>query len=315
MTVAIAICTYNGEKYLATQLDSILQQTQMPDEIVVCDDGSNDATIKILENYKTRYPNVFKIHCNDTNLGYFKNFEKAINLCSSDIIITSDQDDIWKPNKIEVTKRYFKENPHHDGVFNDLEIIGENGQIIEPSYLNWKNISYDFIQKHIVDNTLLVQQQGLGSFILGCALAIRKSAIEKYDLKNFTLAHDLYISQKLSAKNKLGFIPQALSQYRQHDNQVCGLRAASKQTHTATTTVAEASNLFHTMVGGYLLAVRQYSTLYPDENVKTAVIYHTFIKQRNAYLKKLPLFTRKKYILQCIRHSYLDLQPADFFKF
>ena len=314
MSISVAICTYNGEKYLHEQINSILSQTVTPNEIVVCDDGSTDRTLEILAEHSNQNPGLFKIIRNETNLGYFKNFEKAIYSCSHDIIITSDQDDIWKPNKIELTKHFFSENPQFDAVFNDLEIINNDKIILEPSYLNWKRISYEFVEKNIEESTLFVQQQGLGSFVLGCALAIKKSALEKYQLKNFDIAHDYYISQKLSAKGKLGFIPQTLSQYRQHEEQVCGLREALEKAENSEEKKVELTK-FQQIVWPYLSSVQKYQELYPNEDVKKSSIYAIFLAKRNEYLASLSFIERKKYILQCARHQYLDLQLKDVFKY
>ncbi|KQS95219.1 glycosyltransferase [Chryseobacterium sp. Leaf394] len=313
MKISVAICTYNGEKYLAEQLDSILSQTVKADEIVICDDGSKDGTVEMLQQYQRQHPALFKIMINETNLGYFKNFEKAIYSCTGDTIITSDQDDIWKLNKIEATQSFFLENPEFEGVFNDLEIINNGKKILEPSYLNWKHISYSFIEENIKNNTLFLHQQMLGSFVLGCALAVKRSALKQYGLSNFEIAHDYFIAQKLASKGKLGFIPATLSSYRQHDEQVCGLREAFRNPEEKDSQKSVAS-AFHQIVGPSLLAVKKYQQLYPDEDVKKTPVYSFFIENRNTYLSELSFFQRKKYILQCVRHRYLDLQLTDLFK-
>jgi len=97
--VSIAMITYNGEKYLEQQLDSIYSQTHKNIEVIVCDDKSSDNTINILKKYE-KYHNL-KYYINETNLGINKNFAKAFSLCNGDFIAPSDQDDIWKENKIE----------------------------------------------------------------------------------------------------------------------------------------------------------------------------------------------------------------------
>lgn len=313
MKISVALCTYNGEKYLAAQLDSILNQTVKAHEIVICDDGSKDLTIQILQHYDRLHPGLFKILSNEKNLGYSRNFEKAISNCTADIIVISDQDDLWHENKIEKTRNFFSQNPNADGVFHDLEIINDDQKILEPSYLNWKDISYDFVKENINSGQLFIRQQTMGSFVLGCALALRKSALEKYELRGFEIAHDYLISQKLAAKSKLGFIPETLSKYRQHEDQVCGLREAFNNPEK-TEDDRELSE-FHKQVGPSLLAIKKYSHLYPNEDVKKTDIYRIFTVNRNRYLMNLPFFERKKYILQCIRHQYLDLQITDLFKY
>ena len=110
--VSVAMTTYNGEKYLREQLDSIYSQTMVPDEVVVVDDCSTDGTITILEEYKQKYG--LKYYQNQFNIGYNKNFERAIGLCKGEYIALSDQDDIWLPEKIEHTYKKLKEYPENE---------------------------------------------------------------------------------------------------------------------------------------------------------------------------------------------------------
>lgn len=315
MNISVAICTYNGEKYLAEQLESIIQQTVQPTEIVICDDGSKDATMKILQYYKEQYPGIFKIHINETNLGYFKNFEKSIYLCSQDIIVTSDQDDIWKAEKLEETLNFFKNNADKDAVFNDLVLVNDDETILEYSYLNWKHIQYKDIIDSVKNDELFIKVQMQGSFILGCALAIRKSALKKYDLKNFTVAHDYEIAQKLSFKNKIGFIPKTLSFYRQHEDQVCGLREGELKTSSKINEISPEKKDFNEIVWPYLSSLQTSKKLFPQEDIQKTDLYSKFLKQRNLYLKKLNFLNRKKYILQCVKHQYLDLKFTDIFRY
>lgn len=100
MTLSLVIATYNGARFLREQLDSIYQQTHLPDEVVVCDDGSTDGTVAILEEYKQRYGLIYAV--NKQSLGVNGNFFKAMALCTGDVISICDQDDIWFPNKLEV---------------------------------------------------------------------------------------------------------------------------------------------------------------------------------------------------------------------
>ena len=95
MRISIAMTTYNGSKYLNDQLKSFSQQDQAPDELIVCDDGSSDNTIKILEKFSLNAPFDVKIYQNESNLGFTKNFENALSKCTGDLIFLSDQDDIW----------------------------------------------------------------------------------------------------------------------------------------------------------------------------------------------------------------------------
>ena len=110
LTSSIAMCTYNGEKYLQEQLDSLTAQTRLPDELVVCDDCSTDSTVEILETFSKRAPFPVRIFRNEKNLGYNKNFEKCALKCNYDIIFYCDQDDIWQSNKIEIVLNNLEKN-------------------------------------------------------------------------------------------------------------------------------------------------------------------------------------------------------------
>ncbi|HIE59179.1 MAG TPA: glycosyltransferase, partial [Hydrogenothermaceae bacterium] len=94
MRISIALATYNGDTYLQDQLNSYIAQERLPDEMVVCDDVSKDETVAILEAFQKVAPFEVQIIKNETNLGYTKNFEKALSLCSGDIVFFSDQDDV-----------------------------------------------------------------------------------------------------------------------------------------------------------------------------------------------------------------------------
>lgn len=99
--ISIAMATYNGEKYLRKQIDSILDQTIQDFELIVCDDCSTDTTWNILLMYQLQDSRI-KCYRNEENLGFKKNFEKAIGLCSGEYIALSDQDDIWTEKHLQV---------------------------------------------------------------------------------------------------------------------------------------------------------------------------------------------------------------------
>lgn len=310
MKVSVALCTYNGERYLAEQLDSIMKQTVPVGEVVITDDGSQDNTLAILAGYQAKYPGMFRIFQNETNLGFIKNFEKAIRLCEYPVVIISDQDDLWENNKVAETVNFLEENQQFDGVFHDLKLI--DGQATQPSYLNWKGISHKDIINEIESHRLFESLVKRGSFILGCALAIRKEALQKYGMEDFPMAHDYYMVQKLSSKNKLGFIPESLSSYRLHPGQVYGLRYESEKKKEKKMTDPE--KYFKEEVWLYLKILERYRQINPGEDETDTGIYHQFTQKRDAYLKMLGFRERKLYMLKCIRHRYLYLTLTDLFR-
>lgn len=113
MTVGIAIALYNGARFLEAQLDTLRQQTCPPDQVVLCDDGSKDDTVAVVRNYIEKHglQDRWKLYLNEENLGYAKNFYKAMSLCNTDLIYMCDQDDLWKADKLEKMNGVMADHP------------------------------------------------------------------------------------------------------------------------------------------------------------------------------------------------------------
>src|ERR1044072_5158133 len=125
MNLSIALCTYNGAAYLNEQLESFAAQTRTPDELVISDDQSTDDTLRLIEEFAAtaRFP--VQLSVNESNLGTPKNFEKAISLCRGDVILLSDQDDVWHRDKLESVERMFEAKPQLSLVFSNAELVDE----------------------------------------------------------------------------------------------------------------------------------------------------------------------------------------------
>ncbi|MDP9387771.1 MAG: glycosyltransferase family 2 protein [Actinomycetota bacterium] len=121
--LAVAMCTYNGERHVAEELDSFVQQTRLPDELVVCDDRSTDGTVEIVEAFAERAPFEVRLYVNDENLGYTKNLERAISLTTGDFVALADWDDVWMPQKVGRLVDAFTNSPTVGLVLSDAEIV------------------------------------------------------------------------------------------------------------------------------------------------------------------------------------------------
>ncbi len=227
MKISVALCTFNGFKYLRKQIDSILNQHgAIPDEIIICDDKSKDDTLKILTEYKILYPNIFKIYVNEINLGSTKNFETAISLCSGDYIFLSDQDDIWKNNKIQKVLEVFNKNPDAEGVFSNADLIDKDNNQIKDLTI-WDSIF--FLEKELtkpIDLFDVVSKNG--NVVTGATLCITKSVKDFIFPFHTDMLHDEWIANLLAIRNTLYYSDENLISYRLHSNQQVGMKNINK---------------------------------------------------------------------------------------
>jgi len=215
MKISICLCTYNGSKYLTEQLESLKNQIVKADEIIVCDDGSTDNTIEILNKYKDILN--IKLFINASSLGVTKNFEKSISLCSGDIIFLCDQDDIWEKNKIEKMSSAFIDKNVGLVLCNGILIDEKNKQI--KNYTLWNVFGIDKIDKENFTTNILINKP----VFTGMAMAFRTD-LKKYILPISKNAfHDEWIGFISSYKSKVCFLEEELVRYRIHKNQKVGI--------------------------------------------------------------------------------------------
>lgn len=225
MKISVALCTYNGEKYLKKQLDSILNQTIKVNEIVVCDDISSDNTVAILNEYKKEYPDLFSININSLNLKSNKNFEKAIQLCTGDFIFLSDQDDLWRNDKVEKTLEVFKNNPTAEGVFSNASLIDNNDQILFKDISLWDSVYFfesEIIKPLDLHRLLLLK----GNYLTGATLCIKKEVKDfcfPFQTLDKIFLHDEWFAYLLSERKTLFYSTEHLISYRIHTNQQMGV--------------------------------------------------------------------------------------------
>lgn len=224
------MCTYNGEKYLQEQLESIAWQTRLPDELVVCDDGSIDNTVEILNAFATIAPFPVHIFVNDINLGSTKNFEKAISLCKGDIIALSDQDDVWYSDKLMCIERVFLESAEVGLVFTDADIVDD--KLNAMSYSLWEAINFNKRKQKKVLNGKALEFLIKGNFVTGATMAFHSKYKDIIlpipdDLLLHIWVHDGWISILIASVGRITFLPKRLIKYRQHSSNQAGLKGVT----------------------------------------------------------------------------------------
>src|ERR1700741_2364768 len=168
MKISVAMCTYNGADFLPAQLESILAQSRKPDQIVVCDDGSTDETRAVLERFERESPDVILLRFNKKNLCSVKNFEQAIQLCNGDVIALSDQDDIWRQDKLQLIEQAFSKSST-GLVFSDADIVDENLKPLDRRM--WNEVGFDAHKKKLLRNGRALEVLTPGWTVTGATMA------------------------------------------------------------------------------------------------------------------------------------------------
>lgn len=221
MRKSIALCTYNGEKFLKEQLNSYQNQSRLPDELIVCDDCSTDLTLEILDAFAKSAPFDVKIILNERNLGYTKNFEKAVENCSGDIIFFSDQDDIWMPEKTEIFENKFLSDEKIGFIYANAEVVDETLNYIGTL---WGLKDFDLKKQYRFESDNNFKHLMRFGGVSGSSCAFRakyKSLIIPFP-ENLPYGHDNWTSLVISAVAKTTLIDTNLIKYRQHNLQASG---------------------------------------------------------------------------------------------
>jgi glycosyltransferase involved in cell wall biosynthesis len=225
MKLSVAMCTYNGSKFIHEQLISIIKQSRLVDEIIIFDDCSTDATVEIINMYVEKYPGLIQLFQNKKNLKSTKNFENAISQCSGDYIFLADQDDIWDYYKVEKIIAKFEGNESLEGIFTNGKLIDDNNETI-PNTDMWE--SFCFFEKNLekpVDLLCLLKHHA--NMVTGATLCIKKSIVDLIlpfpDLTKKKFYHDEWIALILASRNSLDYINEHLISYRIHSSQQIGV--------------------------------------------------------------------------------------------
>lgn len=210
--VSVCITTYNGEKYINEQLNSILSQLSENDEVIITDDISSDHTVDIIKSLNDKR---IKIYINDKKLGATANFNKSLSKASGDVIFLSDQDDIWLDNKVKICLGILE---IYDLVETNCKVVDENLNVIHESYFDVVGSGKGFV-KNLYKSTYL-----------GCCLAFNRKVLEASlpIPNNLMMYHDWWIGFIAERKFKVYFENEPLLLYRRHGNTTSSTVGKSK---------------------------------------------------------------------------------------
>jgi glycosyltransferase involved in cell wall biosynthesis len=214
MKVSVAMATYNGEKYLKQQIDSILSQLGSDDELIISDDQSSDQTLSIIKKYISEDHRV-KLFMNEEK-GVTSNFENAIKRTQNEIIFLSDQDDVWKPEKVKTVKDYYEKNPTIQMIMSDITVVDNQLNTTIESFYEYRG-SRAGVLKNIIKNSYI-----------GCAMSFKKELKMKIlPIPRNVPMHDMWIGLVADMNKSALLIPEKLIYYRRHDATVTSVENTS----------------------------------------------------------------------------------------
>ena len=298
--VDILLATYNGEKYLREQIDSILNQTYEDFNLIISDDCSKDSTVEILEEYAKKDSRI-TIYKQEKNLGVIANFEFLLSKVESEYFMFSDQDDIWNANKIEKTLNKLKQTDS-DVVFTDLLVVDDKLNTLYNSYWELKGLKNKIIKYNGFDALYL------NNYVTGCTMLMKKEVIRKaLPLPKTTkyVLHDYWIALIASQSGKISYLNEPTIKYRQHKNNKIGSKTRTERIKT----LSEIRNLFIQVKKEHFEAFIENEDRFETDEIKVlnrrALEYyknlekHKYISFKSwGLFKKLYKYEDKKYTLE-----------------
>ncbi len=218
--ISVAMTTCNGERYVGEQLRSIVTQSRLPDEVVVCDDRSVDQTLRIVEAVLADVPFRVEVIVNSERVGVVANVEQAIRRTTGDLVILADHDDVWRPNKLSRLADRFETEPEVGAVFSNAMIIDQNSRATGKELWSSAGFSAARRSQWRTDPVGVLMR---GNVVTGAALAFRAS------LKTLVLPiprqgwHDLWIACLIAATSRVDALDEVLLDYRVHGGNAAGL--------------------------------------------------------------------------------------------
>ena len=230
--IDVLLATYNGDRYLEEQIDSILAQTNHDWRLLIRDDGSQDGTVSIIQRYVSSHPEkIRRIVDEEGNLGYAQNFMELMTHSTSEYVMFCDQDDVWLPNKIElsldVMKHAEKSYPNKPVlVCTDLTVVDDKLNLISQSFYYCAKYSSATIKDVC---TAMVEP-----CVMGCTMMINKQAKEvSMPMSKEAIAHDWWIPIRVALHGKIVYCSVPTILYRQHAHNCAGMRARNLRYYLA----------------------------------------------------------------------------------
>ncbi|TDW30699.1 glycosyltransferase involved in cell wall biosynthesis [Cryobacterium psychrophilum] len=220
--VSVALCTHNGAEFLGAQLHSILNQTRVPDEIVISDDASTDATLSLaLEIFGDRTAPALTVMQNSTALGVTANFAQALAACSGDLLALCDQDDVWSPVKMEQMLAEFAGRPGLLLLHSDARLVGQDGEPMGATLFGALSLSAE--EKRSVHQGIAFSVLLRRNIVTGATAMLRRELLERAEPFPASWVHDEWLAMIAAATGEMDMLEAPLIDYRQHGRNEIGV--------------------------------------------------------------------------------------------
>lgn len=224
-SVEVALATFQSERFLRQQLDSLFAQTEQGFTVLIADDGSRDATVEIIAEYARRYPGRIRVVAHDRQAGgALGNFARLIDHATADHLFLCDHDDVWLPNKIELSlaRMALLADTHGDEVpllvHTDLVVVDENLKSLGSSFFRYQNLD------PTRNDVLSLLTANVAS---GCAMVVNRALYERArPIPPEALMHDHWLTLVAATFGAIACVEEATILYRQHDNNVVGAKGS-----------------------------------------------------------------------------------------
>lgn len=211
--VSVLLASFNGEKYIVQQLESILCQLNAHDEVVISDDGSTDGTLKLIGDFAAKDKRVRVVE--GPRRGVVANFDHLISLANGDVIFLSDQDDVWLAHKVERVLKEF-ENKEVNLVLHDVKIVDQDLSLISDSFFEFRGSNGGFFH-NLIKNSFM-----------GSAMAFRKEIVSQVcPIPLSVPMHDQWIGLICSLVGETRLIYEPLGLYRRHGENASSFKHGS----------------------------------------------------------------------------------------
>lgn len=298
LRLSVVLATYNGAKYMPAQLQSLLDQSRRPDELIVSDDGSSDDTVAVCEAFAARSPFPVVVHRQPANVGVHRNFNTALSLATGDVLFCCDQDDVWHAGKLARFADVFEADAAVGMVMGDANLVDTTLRPLGRTL--WDQLDFDKTKQDRVEGGAAFEVYALHVAIFGCTIAVRGTLRDAFLPIPPGMPFDTWTGRIAAACAPCRLIREPLQDYRQHPSQSTGVNRQPRWRRTLKVLTASDTAAAQADVELFQAYARRLATLPATPHTVTAVslidarlrLTRARLTARRSLLRRVPLVAR-----------------------